>query len=97
MKNIFLILLISFLFFTKSYAQLEGLYTKVNQVTPPPPTSAALGSYGNYPISDFRGVPNINIPLIEMSLKNTKLPISLSYDASGIKVEQISYYKNGKC
>ncbi|MBB6500928.1 hypothetical protein [Pedobacter cryoconitis] len=70
------------------FAQEE--YSKINQVTPPSPTAASLGAYGNYPLSDFRGVPNINIPLAEISLKNTKLPISLSYDPSGIKTDQIA-------
>ncbi|NHA04354.1 hypothetical protein G7092_11130 [Mucilaginibacter sp. HC2] len=68
----------------------QAIYSRVGKTTPPGPTATSLGVYGNYPVSDFRGVPAINIPLIDIELKKTNLPLSLSYDASGIKVDQIA-------
>lgn len=59
-------------------------------VIPPSPTAAALGKYGEIPVSLYTGVPNISIPLYEINEGDIKLPISLSYHASGIKVEEIA-------
>ncbi|TCC99448.1 hypothetical protein [Pedobacter hiemivivus] len=56
----------------------------------PSPTAASLGQYANNVVSSFTGIPNINIPLYEASAGNLKLPISLSYNASGIKVADIA-------
>jgi hypothetical protein len=60
---------------------------KVDKV-PPSPTAASLGTYGDIPVSYHTGRPNISIPLGEIGYKEMKVPISLSYDASGIKVAQ---------
>jgi YD repeat-containing protein len=59
-------------------------------VIPPSPTAAALGKYGEIPVSLYTGVPNISIPLYEIQEGDIKLPISLSYHASGIKVEEVA-------
>jgi len=56
----------------------------------PTPEAAALGSYGQVPISLYKGVPNISIPIYELQLPDFKLPIYLKYDASGIKVDQMA-------
>jgi len=50
------------------------------------PNAANLGKYGDIPMNLFNGVPNINIPLIELKTKDMNLDISMSYDASGIRV-----------
>jgi len=56
----------------------------------PSPTAAGLGVYANYPVADFTGTPKIDIPLYEINEGGYKLPISLSYNASGIKVNDIA-------
>jgi len=62
---------------------------RINNVVPPSPTAAALGSYGNYPAKGFDGVPPIEVPLVDLQLKAFHLPISLSYNAGGVKVGDI--------
>lgn len=52
------------------------------------PEAAALGSHGNIDASEYTGQPNIQIPLYTVSVGDINVPIYLSYDASGIKVEQ---------
>ncbi|PQV56489.1 YD repeat-containing protein [Sediminibacterium magnilacihabitans] len=52
------------------------------------PNAASLGKYGDIPVSYHTGVPNINIPLYTVSYGPLKLPINLSYHASGLKVEE---------
>lgn len=54
------------------------------------PEVASLGKYVDYPVGLYTGVPNINIPIYEINYGDIKLPISLSYHASGIKVEEIA-------
>lgn len=55
---------------------------------PPSPNASSLGQYADIPVSLYTGVPEINIPLFDIKSGNVTLPISLSYHASGIKVEQ---------
>ena len=61
-----------------------------NKIIPPSPTAAGLGKYGDIPVNLYTGIPNINIPLWEVKSRKLNLPVSLSYHASGIKVEENS-------
>lgn len=54
------------------------------------PEAAEFAKYGNLDVSLFKGVPNITIPIYTLELKDFSLPIYLSYDAGGIKVDQIA-------
>jgi hypothetical protein len=64
--------------------------TQIRQVIPPSPTVASLAKYGDLPISIYTGTPNISIPIHEIKTTDFVLPISLSYHASGIKVEEMA-------
>lgn len=44
----------------------------------------------NIPVSKYNGTPNINIPIYTINLKGYQYPISLSYNASGIKLDEES-------
>ncbi|SMC74821.1 hypothetical protein [Pedobacter africanus] len=61
--------------------------TRVSIPIPPSPTAAGLGAYAETPVSTYTGVPSINIPLYEIDAKGFKLPISLAYQATGVRVE----------
>ncbi len=54
------------------------------------PTVAELGKYGVIPVSYYTGTPNIEIPIYNLQVGELTLPISLSYHAGGIKVDQIA-------
>lgn len=58
------------------------------QVIPPSPNAYSLGIYGDIPVSQYTGIPNINIPLYKIDLGTIVMPIELNYHASGIKVAQ---------
>lgn len=58
-------------------------------IVPPNPDAAALGKYGEIPVSLYTGTPNITIPLYEIT-RAVNVPISLSYYASGVKVDDIA-------
>lgn len=62
---------------------------KVMRPSVPSPTAASLGKFGEVPVSYFTGVPQISIPLFSAKGRTLELPISLSYHASGIKLDEI--------
>src|SRR5262245_2688761 len=63
--------------------------SKVMRPTVPSPTAASLGKFGDVPVSYFTGIPQISIPLFTAKGRTLELPVSLSYHASGIKLEEI--------
>ncbi len=72
------------------YAQAPSSNSYKTNVVPPSPNAAALGKYGNIPVGLYTGVPNISIPLYEVEEGNLSLPISLSYHAGGVKLEEVA-------
>lgn len=59
-------------------------------VIPPSPTAASLARYGEVPVSYYTGLPQISIPMYEVKQGNISVPVSLSYHAGGIKVEEMA-------
>ncbi|MBT1699236.1 hypothetical protein KK083_20230 [Fulvivirgaceae bacterium PWU4] len=57
---------------------------------PPSPTASELGKYGLVPVGLSTGTPNVEIPLHTFTSRYLSVPISLSYNANGIKVDQIA-------
>ncbi|UJH68661.1 hypothetical protein [Allomuricauda sp. SCSIO 65647] len=77
------------LFFITSLG-LSQEVTRLQEYLPPSPEAQEFIKYGEYPVSMFTGVPNITIPLHTITAKEIQIPISLSYHASGIQVDQIA-------
>lgn len=63
---------------------------KAKRVIPPSIEAAELGKYGNTPISLFTGTPKVSIPLVELKGQKLSLPISLSYNGSGFKPDDVA-------
>lgn len=59
-------------------------------VISPSPEGASLGKYGDIPISLFKGIPEVNIPMYTIQKGNITLPVSINYSSSGIKVNEIA-------
>lgn len=70
-----------------SIASLSQPYTP-DRIIPPSPTAASLGVYGNYSVGYYSGRPDISIPLYEVQTNSHSLPITLQYDASGVRASQ---------
>lgn len=56
----------------------------------PSPTAASLGQYAKYAVSSYTGVPDISVPLYELTVDDFKLPISLSYNTEGVKIANVA-------
>ncbi len=59
----------------------------INIIMPKTPESQGIEKYGNTQINENTGTPNITIPLFNLKSKFIEVPISLSYNASGIRVD----------
>jgi len=82
--------LISFLLFLVIGIQVQAQDAELPKIMPPSPEVAALGKYGDVPVGHFTGVPNISIPLVTLQGKSLNIPVSLSYHAGGIRVNEIA-------
>ncbi len=60
------------------------------KVISPSPEAAKLARYVETPISYYTGKPQITIPLYEITSGELRVPITMSYDAAGVKVEDPS-------
>lgn len=87
MKKFFKTLTIISISNTVVYSQTLPLPSNNNFNNPPvsilSPSAASLGSFGTYNVNYYTGTPNITVPLYEITDPGIKIPISLSYDASG--------------
>lgn len=85
-----------FLSFGRGYAQSddprgEGQYMDyTTQSMPESPSASAFNAVGEIQVNHAKGIPDISIPIYTYEVDGVKVPISLSYDASGIKVSQMS-------
>ncbi|MCI5051043.1 MAG: hypothetical protein MRY57_01940 [Candidatus Pacebacteria bacterium] len=95
-KSWFLLSLCSFFVSGLSYSQIVddsfNLASEFNRVIqiPNSPEAEAFQQYGKVPVDLFSGKPEISIPLYAHKGREMELPISLSYAATGIKVEQLA-------
>lgn len=62
----------------------------INRSLPNSPEAEAFTKYGDYSVSMYTGTPNIEVPIYTYEGIELDLPISLTYDASGIKVNQLA-------
>jgi len=76
-----------------AYAQEEDIFqgelTKINKEVKSP-ESRAFELYGDPEVSLYTGVPQISVPLHVIDGREFSLPVSLTYDASGVQVEQLA-------
>ena len=84
LKNIILLILV----FSSGLHGQESFQALDNTI-PPSPTAGSLVKTVQTPVSYYTGIPSVVVPLWEMKGRKLNIPITLSYHASGIKVEKI--------
>lgn len=60
------------------------------RVIPKSSEGTSSDQYLNMQVNTAVGVPNISIPIYTLVDKNIKIPISISYNASGVRIDNIS-------
>lgn len=80
---------LTFCFAQKSEDFYAGELSKMVNI-PNSPEAEAFTKYGDNQVSLYSGIPQVNLPLYTIKGRELDLPIGLTYDASGIKVEQVS-------
>ena len=64
----------------------------VGYSVPPSPNALAGIKFVNVPVSHQTGTPSVNLPITELVGKELKVPVSLNYHASGVKISDIASY-----
>jgi len=89
MRSIFLSVAVCFAV-SIAYAQdQDGTATQLTTtVLPMAPNAAALAKHVDVPVTYYTGTPQIDIPIYGISNGSLSMPVSLSYHASGIRVDE---------
>ncbi len=84
-----LLLVLVFTYGLTSFSQVTSEISNFEKYYPPinSPNASAFGRYGEIPVNYSKGLPQIQIPIGEVSTNSGfSFPINVSYHASGIKV-----------
>lgn len=65
----------------------QSISTDVN-VIGPSPNAASISKFVDLPISYYTGTPDVSLPIFTLKTQQLEVPVSLSYHASGLKVEE---------
>lgn len=70
----------------------EDLYLLHKRLAPseiPTPNASTLGRFGDIPVSYHTGTAEVSIPIYETEQRGVKLSVNLSYDSSGLLINQL--------
>ncbi len=85
----FLALSIGLSIYSQSLQQFQKTPIKENpELKIETPNVSQMSRYDDMAINEYLGIPDISIPLCNMKLSDISIPLSLSYQATGIKVNQ---------
>jgi YD repeat-containing protein len=92
MKSIryFLFSLLFFTFLSANAQQGSSSYDPLPKLLPATPEAASIQRYGETEINLFKGEPGISIPLYTLAGGKLSMPLSLSYNAGGFRVGELS-------
>lgn len=89
-KRLFNHTLFLFLFLSSTLVRSQNV-NDLN-IIPPSPNAAALGKYGNIPVSYYTGTYNFSTPIYKYTYpgKDFSLSVSLDYHTSGVRVDEMA-------
>lgn len=64
--------------------------TDYKRFIPMNPEAKGFHEYGKFMVNSAKGLPDIKIPLFNLELDDVSVPISLTYNASGVKVHDLN-------
>jgi len=88
-----LTLFTALIFTSISYSQNDLISEYVDHysnVVPETPNASTFTKYGGTTLNLSKGQPNISIPIYNLVVDGVSLPISISYDASGIRTDELA-------
>lgn len=71
-------------------AQIQTIDDVSKQILPPSPQAASLGKYGETPVNFHTGGVTVSLPLYEVKIGSLTLPLTLSYQTSGVRVTDVA-------
>ncbi|WP_190809219.1 hypothetical protein [Flagellimonas sp. S3867] len=83
-----LVCLLTMLFTIVSYTQQSSF--DLPNYHPVSPNAASLGSFGLYPVNKNLGTASVNVPIYTLSEKGLSVPISISYNTSGVRLNDLA-------
>lgn len=89
MNNLKIILSVFFLACCLSFSYGQSRFGTSSTV-PPSPTVGSLAKFVETPVAKHTGLPEVEINLHTIKLKEIAVPITLRYHLSGIKVDELS-------
>src|SRR5205085_12228803 len=60
------------------------------KIIPPSPNAAALGKFGDIPVSPYTGSTDVTIPIYTIQARGVSVPVNLSYHTGGIRLSEES-------
>jgi YD repeat-containing protein len=81
-------LFVCFLASIAGFAQPDRFPLRIPLPTPMSPEMHNLGRYGEVAVGEYTGTPSISVPLHTIRSGKLEFPLSLYYDASGVRVNQ---------
>lgn len=75
-------------FYITSWAQQNESEVYIPKVIPPSPTAASIQKFVDIPVSYYTGSSSINVPIYTIESGDISLPITLAYNASGVRVSE---------
>ena len=66
----------------------SGVTYYIPDLAPIPPKTFEFLKYGEIPISEYSGIPEICIPIYTIQVGDLEIPINLTYHAGGIRVKE---------
>jgi hypothetical protein len=70
------------------WAQQSQLDAYIPKIVPPSPEAASLMKFGDIPVSFYTGTANISVPIYTIQSGDISVPITLSYNNSGIRLNE---------
>ncbi len=74
----------------RAHAQSDTPNQFTSQALPMAPNAAALSRFVDVPVSFYTGTPQVTVPIYEVKSGSLSVPISISYHASGHRVDEVA-------
>ena len=90
MKKIYIGIFLCLLSNLKVKSQLYNINTFSENTFPKTPEAASFSKFIDIPANSFTGTVNISIPIYDIQFDGKSFPITLEYNTSGIKLDEIA-------